>query len=353
MKIGIITYQNSINNGAILQAKGLHEKLQEEFPDSNIEFINYFSLNLELYELLKCFKLNRHKPFFNLKRYLIFKSFIPKFLALSSEKYIGNYYKTINRINQRYISGDLIICGSDSIWKLSDNIFLPQFPNIYWLSSNLNSKKISYAASAYQYDKEIFLNNKIDIKNILSSYRLIGVRDMDSFEMVESLKLNIEQFKVPDPAFYYKIKETNVHKILHKKGIDINKPIFALITSYNDDEIKKIISFFKMKNYQIIGLSMYNPLVDFNLGDELNPAEWAEIFKYISFCVTDRFHGGVFCIKNNTPFVLIETKGTTKERSKKYQLLKDFNLLNCYADIYSDDDDDVLGKYDEIIIEWD
>ena len=97
---------------------------------------------------------------------------------------------------------------------------------------------------------------------------------------------------------------------------------------------------------------MYNPLVDYNLGDELNPAEWAEIFKYVDFCITDRFHGAIFCIKNNTPFIAIETKSTEKDRSKKYQLLKDFNILKfSYLDIFDKkyNSNEFNSKYDLIL----
>jgi polysaccharide pyruvyl transferase WcaK-like protein len=351
MKIGIVTYTNAINNGAILQAKGLYKKLEKEFPKAKIEFINHYSLNMEIYELLKCSKLFSKKIFFNLRRYLIFKLFISKFLKLSRKRYFGSYKTIVKKINENYNSNDLIICGSDSIWKLSKSKLLPPFPNIYWLSNKIKAKKISYAASAYQYDKKIFLKEKNNIKRILNSYKLISVRDSDTLNMVTSLNLNKNIYKVPDPAFFYEIQKTKASKKLINKGIDLKKPILALITNNKDIEIKNVIKYFKSKDFQIIGLSMYSSLVDYNLGDELNPAEWAEVFKYVSFCITDRFHGAIFCMRNKTPFIALEIGNLDKSRSKKYQLLSDFGILDCYYRLNSNNGS-LVQTSEQVIKDW-
>jgi polysaccharide pyruvyl transferase WcaK-like protein len=78
---------------------------------------------------------------------------------------------------------------------------------------------------------------------------------------------------------------------------------------------------------------MYNPYADINLGHVLNPFQWAEIFGLLSFCVTDRFHGTVFCIKNEIPFISLENENIPRDQSKLFDLLTDFNLDSCYEHI--------------------
>ena len=41
MKIGILTFHQSINNGAVMQAYSLSKRLKKEYPDDEIEIINY------------------------------------------------------------------------------------------------------------------------------------------------------------------------------------------------------------------------------------------------------------------------------------------------------------------------
>ena len=47
MKIGILTFHKSINNGAVLQCYSLTKRLQQEFPDDTVEVIDYHMPKIE------------------------------------------------------------------------------------------------------------------------------------------------------------------------------------------------------------------------------------------------------------------------------------------------------------------
>jgi polysaccharide pyruvyl transferase WcaK-like protein len=332
-KIRVITYHRAVNFGAVLQAQGLINHLQKQFPEDDVKILDYRSANLEARNFLKIFKLNSKKPFYKLRRYRNFRQYVPNNIPLDSEVNFSNKYdRIVEQINKQ--NYDLLITGSDSIWKLSDNPLLPPFPNIYWLSEKISSKKISYAASAYQCNLDSFKKYKKRIKKIIESYDLVAVRDEFTQNLIKSLETDKQIYKIPDPAFYYQIEESGAKEKLKNLGINPDKPIFALVTGSTDSKIEKIVNYFRKKDFQIVSLSMFNRLVDYNLGDELMPNQWAEVYKYIDFTLTDRFHGAIFCIKNKAPFIAIETKGVSKKGSKKYQLIKDFDLKNSYLDLY-------------------
>ena len=40
MKIGILTFHQSVNNGAVMQAYSLSKRLKSEYPNDEIEIIN-------------------------------------------------------------------------------------------------------------------------------------------------------------------------------------------------------------------------------------------------------------------------------------------------------------------------
>jgi len=331
-KIRIITYHRAVNNGALLQALGLIDHLRQLFPIADIKIIDYRPIKMEAMEFFKIFKLSAKKPFFHLKRLLKFRKFqnnLPLDNIGSSFGFLA-FAKLVDQQNYK-----AIVAGSDSIWKFSDNFFLPKIPNIYWLSPMIKTKKISYAASAYQYQEKLLPRYRSALLKQLKAFDLISVRDIETKELL--LKIGYRKLidQIPDPAFFYRIKNTGVRQKLVRFGLKPEKPIFAIISGYANDRIAEIASYFRQKDYQIIALSIYNPLADFNLGDELNPDEWAEVFKYVGFCLTDRFHGAIFCLKNQTPFIAIETKATSIKKSKKYQLLSDFGLVDeCYLDIF-------------------
>lgn len=41
MKIGILTFHQSVNNGAVMQAYSLSKRLKKEYPEAEVEIIDY------------------------------------------------------------------------------------------------------------------------------------------------------------------------------------------------------------------------------------------------------------------------------------------------------------------------
>lgn len=356
-KIRILTYHHVTNNGAVLQAYSLCNALEKKFNNYDVKILDYKSREVEIGELLKIFKFYRKVPFLNFLRYFKFKKFIEKNLRLDKSVHrFQGYNKIIEFLNsQNY---DMLVVGSDAIWKIAESSLLPKFPNVYWLSNQISAKKIAYAASAYQSDVNLVNKYKGAIRDCLNAFNLIGVRDEFTIDLVKNCNINndIPVLKIPDPTFLYEIKKTNVDKILINLGIDLDKPVLGILIYDREKFSKSVRDNFKSKGYQIIALSMYNPYADLNLGHLLDPFEWAEIFKYLTFCITDRFHGTIFCLKNKTPFTCIEpTPLKSTNESKLYSLLNDFNMLECYSDLYSKNFDinEFFDKCSELLNIWD
>ena len=54
-------------------------------------------------------------------------------------------------------------------------------------------------------------------------------------------------------------------------------------------------------------------------------------------CITDRFHGTIFCLKNQIPFISLEKEAHLPRSQRKiFDLLSDFDLTSCYADPQDD-----------------
>lgn len=356
-KIRILTYHYVTNNGAILQAYSLCNAIENKFDNCDVKILDYRSSKVGLYELLKIFKLYKKIPLFNILRYLKFKKFTKENLKLDTKipRVVG-YNKIVKFLNsQNY---NMLVVGSDAIWKVADSPLLIKFPNAYWLSNQISAKKIAYAVSAYQSDLTLVSKHKDAISDCLNAFDIIGVRDEFTLDMVKNCDINndVPILKIPDPTFLYKIKKTNVDAILTDLGIDLDKPILGILIHNEDVLSKSIRDYFKSNGYQIVALSMYNPYADLNLGHILDPFEWAEIFKYLTFCITDRFHGTIFCLKNKTPFISVEQKHikSTKD-SKIYSLLTDFNMVECYTNTHSEgfNTNEFFDKCLELLHLWD
>jgi polysaccharide pyruvyl transferase WcaK-like protein len=350
IKIGILTYHYSINEGAMLQAYALQQICKKVFDNCAVEIVNYESFKAKKRDFLFCLRQPKNikgviRKFIH---YYNLNAFKNKYFNISRSRYFGDdYFKAIKFLNkQKY---NLVIVGSDEVWKVShEDDFVRKFPNIYWLGDEIDAKKIAYAASAHKtlYDR-LSNNKKQFIVKSLQSFDLIGVRDDYTFNLVKFClkdKSESKLFKALDPTFLYDFsQETNdIENIFLKNKIDSSRPI-AIFLIENDEISKMARKFLKNKNYQIISISHYNQYADFNLDNQMGPLEWAAVFKKCNFCLTDRFHGTVFSIKNQLPFMSVDHIGMYREfNSKIKQLLKDFELENRLIDFSN-----IHYEYDE------
>ena len=101
---------------------------------------------------------------------------------------------------------------------------------------------------------------------------------------------------------------------------------------------------------------MFNPYADINIGHQVDPEEWAAFYKQLTFCITDRFHASVFCLRDDVPFVAIEPyQPKSLLNSKIYSLLKDFGIEKiCYQNTYLPefDLDRFISTCDQVESNW-
>src|SRR5688572_9798854 len=119
MKIGIVTFHQVINDGAVLQALAQQEAIQRLFPDGKVEIIDFRYQVIEQrerFDIIKDVLKFRKSAILKLKKYLTIRNFISKRLVLSSKKFVSNELKEVTKyINDNY---DAVVVGSDEVWKI-------------------------------------------------------------------------------------------------------------------------------------------------------------------------------------------------------------------------------------------
>ena len=255
-----------------------------------------------------------------IKKNLALDHSLPRFyIQKSLQEYMANNY-------------DAMIIGMD-VWSVNHSLNRPGFPNIYWLPEKTKIPKIAYCVSAYDSDKFMIQKLSRKIKEYLDGFDVIGARDTFTYQLVQEYRTRHDGVvvKLPDPTFTFEFKDTNVKSKLEQIGVDFSRPVLGLLF-YGDKKLSsEIHKHYKDRGYQIISMSMYNAAADFNVGHLLTPFEWAEAFRLFSFCISDRFHGTIFCILNQIPFLSLEKERyLPRDQSKIYDLLADFDLETCY-----------------------
>lgn len=172
MKIGILTFHNAFNFGAVLQAYGLKYVLQE--MGHKVDVVNY--CNSEVTRMTEPFNIMSHSPLRVFKRLLLnysvlhqrsehFKTFCREYLTVSEEK--------VHAEDLRKLDYDLYVIGSDQVW----NPYLTGGVDpVYWGNCFGNIPVVTYAASSNDLNAlPDQMQKKIDAN--LINFRKITVRE--------------------------------------------------------------------------------------------------------------------------------------------------------------------------------
>ncbi len=336
MKLRLLTKLSSIdiNHGSSLFDLAFYDLFKKTFPFADIKYYEPYLPSTKRYELLRAFKLHKKIPFYNLQRYWKLTQFGRRnlnFERLGSLRQ-NNTASMVEEINKQ--KPDAVIVGK-VIWDIVQDWKLPEFPNILWLSPDINAIKIAFAVSGHRTDLNHFRKVSTKILEVLRSYALIGVRDNLTLEILVEAGVDryVPVVKILDAAFRYQHPTFDLPSLQTRFQIDPDRPKLGLLMYGKPELSKSIAEHYQQKGYQVINFNMFNPFAERNIGHLVDPHEWAALFQCLSFCVTDRFHASIFCIRSSVPFVAIEpSKPKSLANSKIYDLLNDFSLLDCYQD---------------------
>lgn len=298
MKIGILTFHNAMNYGAILQCYALQSFVKEHY-DCGVRVVDYTP---------KYFKKVFYDPMKPLSAYGIknkVRACAKLLLRYKEMKNMSKKYRELNSFISRYIQlshpkeslqdcdFDVYIVGSDQIWNLelldNDTTYLLDFVD--------NSRKISYAASFKLSDVDEYAKNAY--KKYLSSFDAISVRECNLKDYVIE-NVGVDAISVIDPTLL-------VDKNLWESFISGKALIegdYVLIYHVNRPEklIEHAFEYAKKNNLKVVSL---NPIKDYTDYIDYSMASISDFLKLIANAMavfTTSFHGMAFSISYETEF---------------------------------------------------
>jgi hypothetical protein len=358
-KIGILTFHRSLNYGAFMQAYSLISRLSEDFPNAEIEIIDYttkriqrkYSYNLVKYVLSPLWDIKKNNiipvlkaiiknfitilssPSYLKRRQVMRESFEKdmKKIKLSDNFFCSDSYKQLFKyINKVY---DVVIVGSDCVWEFNNY----PFPNAYYLGEDLQVKKLSYAACAQGIIyKNLSEEQKEYMKKSWNSYEYLGTRDTATEVLLKSVDTQLSVYHNCDPTVFLDIDripvDINYLKAkFTKAGIDLSKPIVGLM---GNEYVGRLCKEIFEDQYQIVSLYDDNQYADFYLYD-LSPFEWAKSFSLFSVVFTSKYHGTLLSLKNGISplsfdFFALNSNYSDNGRTKIQDLYKRLGLMEHY-----------------------
>lgn len=333
MKIGILTYHNTTNYGAIFQCYALQKYIINK--GIQCEIINYNSNVLKNRYSINIFSNNNIKQV--LKKILNYR--VSKGLNKSFEKFTKENIKlsqseynefSIDKANQEY---DKFIVGSDQIWnfKLSGDD-----KNYYLDFVKDNDKKNSYAASFGITSFE--RNQEKIIIDLLEKFKNISVREKHGVELINKLGIKNEVSQHIDPVFL--LKQEGWSKFICQTKFK-KKYILVYEITYTKNMMDFARKLAKIYNYKIIFVSGTNRKMKGAMNkSDLSPEQFLSYLKNAEYIVTSSFHCMAFSIIFNKEFYYDVPEHANNTSSRLDSLAELLNLTERKLD----DNKEICGK---------
>lgn len=297
MKIGIVTFHNALNAGAVLQAYALQTLLTQLGHD--VEFINYKPIRKygfrDFLAKSPVVIFNKWRNIYNGKRYSKLDKF-NKILNLSHRVYYT--YQDLKKYPMDY---DIYIAGSDQIWN-----FYKSVSPVYMLDFvPENKKKISYSASMGQcrIDESLYST----FREKLMKFSAISIREKNGVDFVNKL-LNGEKLAIQtlDPTLL--IGSHYYDNIMDSHKIKTNPYICTYILTDLDKQNADIISYIK-EQLKLNIINLRNPDTCIWMSHAKNkivtPNQWLYYIKNSDFIICSSFHAVVFSLIFHKPFIAL------------------------------------------------
>lgn len=334
-KIGLITLNGYFNYGNRLQNYALQEVLKtygykvdtiwlgtKAKETKNIKFkrklINTLTQSPKtiLLKIMKKAKYITNKIYINnlnKKRQEIFREFSKKYLHETSSKF-KNDKLYIEKMNIY----EYFVTGSDQVWNPHYNIDHAA----YFLTFAPKEKRIAYAPS-FGVD-EIPADNRTSYSNWLNEMKSISVREDQGASIIKELTGKSAKVLVDPTLLLEKEDWLSIAKT------PSNKPKSEYLLTYflGDVSLKtkrRIKRIAKNNDLKLINLAKETEKTPFLTG----PSEFIDYINSAKLFLTDSFHGGVFSILLETPFVIYDRKGKSPSMNSRINtLLNKFEFEN-------------------------
>lgn len=333
MKIGILTVPFNNNYGGFLQAFALKHLLVR--MGHEVIFINR-----QRNKKIPSFKYRVLVfPYYYIKnlrakyRQNIISKYTNVFKKHYLEPFTEEYFSTTKLKECLKYKFDAVVVGSDQVWRYKyakDSIddFFCDF------LEGTEIKHIAYAASIGTDEQEYPEDKLKRCSDLLKSFSAISVRETGGKNLLvrDFGMLDSEVSVVLDPTL---LLSKDVYVELFKDyAQDKTKYIFTYVLDKN--EAKKTLIKNVCDKIGLMEVSMSAQTGNVSEVDHIEPVElWLSRLYHSDFVVTDSFHGAVFSILFNKPFLVM---GNSERGSSRFDcLLNTFELKNRYIEDLNSD----------------
>ena len=300
MKIGILTFHNAHNYGAVMQAYALRSVLRRNGHEVTI--LNYRNQAIDSHYPKQ---LSFDQTGFSARQQIDWSEQYHKFKYFIDHVLLEDQTSVLDVEDLECLEMDCFICGSDQIWEpwLTNGL-----DRVYFLDFKTRARKVSYGASKAKPDFSSF--EKEYFRNKLLRFDAVSVRE-ESLAIALKNECGISADTVLDPTFLLDAEDYMVVA----DPIKVPHP-FVLAYYLSEDEqlfdcAKRVAQQLKQPLVEIHFFRMER-----NIGYQVancGPGEFLTYFHNASYVLTNSFHGVAFSIIFPRPFYAVYGQDSRKD----------------------------------------
>ncbi len=297
MKVGILTFHNAINYGAVLQAYATqiivsmygHDVEIIDYQNSKISKVYGFGIKRFLTKHINEYPQKIVENIYYYKRLKEFERFRKDYLHLSKKRYLQNEDFVIDDY-------DLILIGSDQLWNIG---ITGGYDNMFWgnFETSQNTKKIAW--SICMNNKKILEKEKEFVLDSINHFSAISVREKSLQTYLYELT-NIKYPQTLDPTLV--LPSEKWEELCHP----VEEKNYILVYAIQDEN--EVIDFSRKiaknvnKNLIIVRSNIKWYFCKGNK-EYCGPIDFLSYIRNADLVITTSFHGTAFSIELQKQFV--------------------------------------------------
>lgn len=323
MKIAILTLNLNANYGGLLQCYALQTLLKHMGHEVKVLSAPRYKLIYYFLYPISCLK-RLIRKIIQRKNIEIFR---PEHRIINENIYafIDNKIDIIicRKWNKRLAEKfDAIIVGSDQVWRPE---FTPKIERFFLDFAKKSSvKRIAYAASFGTDNPHYTIKQMRNCSQLLKKFDFISVREISGIDLCYKY-FGVSASLMPDPTLL--LDREDYLKLIEDDSV--TEPIGDLLVYFldtTDEKIAILEDLVKDTDLLPFYVKAKDEKEDISIEKRIHPSvsQWLKGFQHAKFVITDSFHGCVFSIIFNKPFIAIGNM--ERGLSRFITLLEQFNL---------------------------
>ncbi len=328
-QIRIVTHPFAGNFGGMIQAVALQKVIADNVPDAVCCIGSYkkysaYSFRYRLKNLLGEIALSFGRRGADLagRRWLKYKNVRQIYRAITGPR---TRVEDFEQLNKTPVDDTRYVVGSDQVWR---KLYVLRYAplSFFFLGSvpeEVRRRSISYAASFGSDEWEGTPEQTEECGKLLRQFRAVSVREDSGIGLCRE-HFGVEAVQMPDPTLLLQVDE--YEKLIATAPVHRNEAPY-IATYILDPEPEKSASMQAIAAQQGMALQPLRPSPDAPTRRDRQPLsipQWLSYMQHADYLLTDSFHGCVFAIIFNKPFVCYGNieRGTTRFET----LLKTYGL---------------------------